>query len=291
MIDTRAIARRFITGAACLLSLSVFSFGETVGNLAYWATPGVEDGYGGTQLAIGAWNGPLSPTGYDVPAPTVGQVITAPTDGNNTLESFTVAMPGSSPGFQLNMTAAVFAWDATDFHPAGSALVDTAISSPEMTGTAPYLNDFYNLTFSPGVQLSPGQQYVVLFSTLGVSQSHFYDGDSFGVTFTDTYAGGEMVFASVGALHESATSLEAIETERWGETNSCDQLQLSTLCLGAAQGYFQYPGIVAPDLAFSADFEPAGAAVPEPSSVGMLIIGCLAYAAMLRRGRKQGNSN
>lgn len=281
MTYTRATAGTVVTGVVCLISLSGFSFGETIGNLAYWATPGIEDGYGGTELAIGAWNGPLNPTGYVVAPPTAGQVITVPTDGNTVLQSFTVAMPGVAAGFQMNMTAAVFAWDQTDFRPSGSSLAATSISGPLMIGSAPYLNDFYNLTFSPGVQLLPGQQYVVLFSTLGLSQSQFYDGYSFGVTYTDTYPSGEMVFASVGALHENSTSLSAIEAERWGEKNSCDQLQLSTICLGAAQGYAQYPGIVAPDLAFSADFEP----VPEPSFPGLLGIACLAFIAKMRNLR------
>lgn len=285
MTYNRAVAGRLIAGVACLLSFAVLSFGETIGNLGYWATPGVEDGYAGTELAIGAWNGPLSPTGFVVAPPTAGQVITGPSDGNTVLDSFTVAMPGSPAGFQMNMTAAVFAWDQTDFRPSGPALASVSLSSPLLGGSSPYLNGFYNLTFSPDVQLSPGQQYVVLFSTLGVSQPYFYEGDSFGVTYTDTYSGGEMVFASAGALHESSTSLSAIETESWGETNSCDQLQLSTICLGPAQGYFQYPGIVAPDLAFSAEFEPAGAAVPEPSSFGLLGIACLLYVAN-RRLRK-----
>jgi hypothetical protein len=281
----RAAVRRLGFGVACLFSLTAVSFGETIGNLSYWATPGVQDGYGGTELAIGAWNGPLGPTGYVVPAPTVGEVITAPTNGNTVLQSFTVAMPGSSPGFQMNMTAAVFAWDQSGFRPVGSALASVRVSTPLMTGTTSYLNNFYNLTFAPDVQLSPGQQYVVLFSTLGVIQSLFYEGTSFGVTFTDTYSGGEMVFASAGALHESVTPFSAIETERWGEAGNCDELQLSTLCLGSAQGYFQYPGIVAPDLAFSADFEPVGAAVPEPASLSLLGITCMAcWWRKARRG-------
>lgn len=123
----------------------------------------------------------------------------------------------------------------------------------------------------------------MLFSTLGLPQDWFYGGDSFGVTYADIYAGGEMVFASVGTSHESSTPLSAIETERWGQTNSCDQLSLSTICLGPAQGYYYpYPGIVAADLAFSADFGPAGTAAPEPSSVAMLSIACLAYVAKRR---------
>jgi hypothetical protein len=278
--------RRLITAVVCLVSLSLLSLGETIGNLAYWATPGVGDGYGGTELAIGAWNGPASPTGSVVVPPTAGQVITVPTDGNSVLQSFTVAMPGSPAGFQMNMTAAVFAWDQTDFRPSGSSLALTPISTPLDSGSAPYRNGFYSLTFFPGVQLAPGQQYVVIFSTLGVSQSVFYYADSFGVTYTDTYSGGEMVFASVGALHESSTPLSAIETERWGEKNSCDQLQLSTICLSPAQSFSQYPGILAPDLAFSADFEPAVAAIPEPCSLGLLGIACLAYVANMRRRKK-----
>ncbi|MBV9761438.1 MAG: PEP-CTERM sorting domain-containing protein [Acidobacteriaceae bacterium] len=277
MTYSRQLAQRLLISAACLLSSSALGLSETIGNLSYWATPGVEDGYAGTQAAIGAWNGPLNPAGYTVPAPTVGQVITAPADGNTVLQSFTVAMPGSPVGFQMNMTAAVFAWNTADFRPVGPALASVPTPTPQMIGPAPYLNNFYNLTFSPDVQLSPGSQYVVLFSTLGITQQSFYDADSFGVTLNDTYSGGEMVFASAGALHESSTPLSAVEGERWGETNSCDQLQLSTLCLGSSQGYyFQYPGIVASDLAFAAVFGPAQSAVPEPSTFGMLGIACLA---------------
>lgn len=280
----RAAARKLGFGVACLLSFVAVSRGETIGNLSSWATPGVQDGYGGTELAIGAWNGPLNPTAYAVPAPTVGQVITAPTDGNSVLRSFTVAMPGSPAGFQMEMTAALFAWDRSGFRPVGPALGSVRVDTPLMTGSAPYWNNFYNLTFEPGTQLSAGQQYVVLFSTLGVSQPFFYEGSSFGVTVGDTYSGGEMVFASAGALHESSTPLSAIETERWGEAGSCDAWQLSTLCLGAAQGYFQYPGIVAPDLAFSADFEPASAAVPEPGWLSVLGIAFIGLRWRKRQG-------
>lgn len=281
----RTGARQFGLGIACLFSLTALSFGDTIGNLSYWAAPGVQDGYGGTELAIGAWNGSLSSAGYVVAAPTVGEVITAPTDNNTLLQSFGVTMVGSSPGFQMNMTAAVFAWDQSDFRPMGPALASSSITTPVTSAPAPYLNNFYNLVFSPDAQLSPGQQYVVLFSTLGVPQSLLYYGTSFGVTYTDTYNGGEMVFASAGALHESSTPLSAIETERWGQTGSCDELQLSTLCLGSAQGYFQYPGIVAPDLAFSADFEPATAAVPEPASLSLFGIACLACWCRKRTSR------
>lgn len=79
-----------------------------------------------------------------------------PTDGNTVLQSFTVAMGGSIGG-QMSMTAAVFAWDQTDFRPSGPALAATSISTPLITASAPYRNDFYSVTLSPDVQLSPGQ--------------------------------------------------------------------------------------------------------------------------------------
>jgi hypothetical protein len=281
----RSVGRKLSLGTASLLLFVGASHGETIGNLSYWSTQGLRDGNGGTQLAIGAWNGPTAPKIYNVPAPTVGEVITAPTDGNTVLRSFTVAMPGSVPGFQMNLTAAVFAWNAASFRPTGQALGSVPLSNAQTTGTESYLSNFYDLTFDLGARLAPGQQYVVLFSTLGLEQPVFYEGSSFGVTSNDSYTGGQMVFASAGTLHESSTPLSALQTERWGKTGSCDELQLSTLCLSAAQGYFPYPGIVAPDLAFAADFEPPNAAaVPEPSSLYLLGVACV--ACRLRRVRR-----
>lgn len=267
---------------SALAGLQLPAFAETIGNLPYWANPSVQDGYGGTEAAIGAWNGPLNPTGYFVPAPTVGQVITTPAN-NTVLQSFTVAMPASPSGFQINFIAAVFAWDQADFRPVGSALVTASITTPILSGTTEYLNDFDNVTFSPDVQLLAGHQYVVLFSTLGVSQPFFYEATSFGVTPTDTYSGGEMIFASEGTLHETTTPLSSIEAERWGSNGSCDELNLSSLCASPSQVLAAYPGFVAPDLAFSADFE---SSIPEPGALALASLGFLALLMELLRRRK-----
>lgn len=242
------------------------SFGETIGNLAYWANPSVQSGYGGTEMALGAWNGPLNPAGYFVPAPTIGEVITVPSD-HTILQSFTAVAVAAPAGFGINFTAAVYAWDTVNFRPVGNALAISELASPVLNGPTQYLNNFDSITFSPNVGLVAQQQYVILFSTLGVSQPFFYESTSFGVTPVDTYSGGQMVFASVGTLHEAATSLDAIETERWGSNGTCDALNLSSLCADLPSAY---PGYVAPDLAFSANF---ASSIPEPSALALVGLG------------------
>lgn len=54
MTYRRAVILRPLIGVVCLLSLPLLSVGETIGNLTYWATPGIQDGYAGTESAIGA---------------------------------------------------------------------------------------------------------------------------------------------------------------------------------------------------------------------------------------------
>lgn len=178
----------------------------------------------------------------------------------------------------MKFTAAVYQWDQATFRPTGNPLAAVQSSSPILNGPTQYLNNFDKVTISPNVQLAAGQQYVVLFTTLGVAQPFYYGGTSFGVTPVDTYNGGEMVFSSAGTLHEASTSVGTIESERWGDSGTCDQLNLSSLCTPSS--YLSAFGEnVAPDLAFSAEFT---SPVPEPSSFAVLSLGLIALMTKLR---------
>jgi len=284
-----SLSRHFLGLSACLLLLSPLR-ASTIGNLQYWANPEVNDGPGGTQAALGAQNRPIDQTKYYAAAPTIGQVITAPST-DSVLSSFTVTSVAVPPGTGLNFSAAVYYWDPVAFRPAGNALTIDRMSNPPLNGATKYLVNFADLTFFPNVQLLPSQQYVVLFTTLGLPQPLPYSVTSFGVTPTDTYAGGEMVFASIGTLNEQSTALTSITSERWGNSNTCDESNLSSLCTKGSS-YSAFGEFVAPDMAFSATFNPAvpDSTAPEPTSTVCLSVGLILLAMAGRMCKRPGGA-
>lgn len=175
---------------------------------------------------------------------TFGQTITAPADSQ--LLDFTfllgIQVIGSGP---IAFQAYVFAWDDTNAAPTGSSLYSSAVSSI----TAP-VSGYTPVTFSPNITLTPGSQYVLFFSTSGLTVGAPTSTIRWGLNTSNPYGGGQHVYTGRTASTWTAGS--------WGVLPSLD-------------------------LATTVNFGPAP--VPEPSTHA-LCVATLAALELLRRKRK-----
>ena len=142
---------------------------------------------------ITAWDGVnfISPWG-SAPAeiPTFGQIIT-PSSSQLNLSSFTFAIQrdpsllGSSPQY----TARVYQWNNSSTTTIGSPLFTSAIATAPTTSSS---STQVKVT-TPGLRLSQGQQYILLFTTLG--QSIVTGRYNFGAVPSSSYTGGSFAYS------------------------------------------------------------------------------------------------
>lgn len=138
------------------------------------------------------WNGTTFISSFGRPnTATYGQTITADSSSRR-LTSFTFNVSRQS-GADIPFQAYVYAWDSVNRRATGSALFESPVMTVTGTGYAAY-------KVSTGLlSLTPGHQYVLLFTTTnipGASGSARY-----GSVGTNTqYAGGQFVFINNGSL-------------------------------------------------------------------------------------------
>lgn len=183
--------------------------------------------------SVGNWGVPNTAT--------YGQTVTVPVNGDTQLNSFTFYLgPPAYGSGTINYEAYVYAWDPTTNEATGSALYTSGLAT--YTPGAGYVP----VTFSPGVNLIAGDQYVLFFSTSGLQFGQFDSTIAWGFNAGNAYVGGQFVFLNNGDNPAQWT------TSPW------------------AQLYIT-PGN---DLEFNADFS-APTAAPEPGTALLLAMGLL----------------
>jgi hypothetical protein len=203
---------------------------------------------------------------------TIGQTIYSGDGGM--LKSFSFYLNQQAAGFK----AYVYHWtqDATD--PAnnlqfndGPALFTSATTT---TGSVPANGAFKSITvnFGNGVLMNPNDNYIVMISTSQV-QTAQSPGSMYGTTTTDSYTGGQLVYA-MGGLTPAQLGNSTTLSLTGGNLSMWD----------CTVGYPCGNGVDGGDLAFKAVI----AAVPEPKTYAMLLAGLgLIGASLKRREAKQ----
>lgn len=138
------------------------------------------------------WNGTTYISSFGRPnTATYGQTITAD-NSSRRLTSFTFNVMRTS-GADIPFQAYVYAWDSVNQRATGSAL----FGSPVLTISA---NTYVAYTVPTGMlSLTPGQQYVLLFTTTNIPGAN--GNANYGSVGTNTrYAGGQFVFINNGTL-------------------------------------------------------------------------------------------
>ena len=131
---------------------------------------------------------------------TYGQTITTPTTGTE-LTSFTFYLgPQYSGSGPINYQAYVYAWDGTTNMATGSALYQSSMSTftPNVS--------FNPVTFTPDINLTAGDQYVLFFSTSGLQSGQPDSTIYWGYSPSDPYTGGGFVFLNNGDDQSQWTS-------------------------------------------------------------------------------------
>ncbi len=203
---------------------------------------------------------------------TIGQTIYSGDGGM--LKSFSFYLNQQSAGFK----AYVYHWtqDATD--PANNLQYNDGpalfTSSTMTTGAVPANGAFKQVTFNfgNGILLNPNENYVVMISTSQV-QTAQSAGSMYGTTTTDSYTGGQLVYA-LGGLNPA-------------QLGNSSTLSLTSGTLSMWDCMVGVPcdnGVDGGDLAFKAVIS----AVPEPETYAMLLAGLgLIGATVKRRKAKQ----
>jgi uncharacterized protein with beta-barrel porin domain len=149
----------------------------------------------------GQWNGVTSIDPWGVPpgvTPTYGETITA-TSTQDRLTSFTFELAresGTAPQYQ----AFVYQFNAATKTIVGPALFSSGIF------TAPSGTTFSAVTINTGsISLTPGQQYVLFFTTSNITGQATASYKFGQVTNTTAYAGGQFVFNNSAAFGSLST--------------------------------------------------------------------------------------
>lgn len=195
-----------------------------------------------------SFNGGIGTFGERDTAPsateTYGQVFRTPA-GFAQIDRFTFWLGGSSGPDAVDFAAYIMEWNAPGARATGRILFT---STQQIRGVAPIFPYAPYVFDTGGLILDPARQYVAF-----LSSSSFLDGiagtTAVSTSFTNTYAGGDLVFNNNGS------SLAALTTTSWGNNGPMD-------------------------LNFRAEFSSA-VAVPEPSTYGLvgsaLLIGAVAF--------------
>jgi hypothetical protein len=203
---------------------------------------------------LGQETGPIAPWGTpdSGASPSYGQLFAAPA-GNSNLQSLTFEVANSGTT-AIPFQAYVYAWNGTAV--TGNPLF---VSSPQ--SVAPSGGSFSQVTVAtPNTQLTPGSQYVALFSTIGfpglsatgsmrLTPLSAYPGGSFEFNNTPTFAGLSGGWNLVGGTPANFNS------------NLAFQMAFS-------------PGT------------PPPVGVPEPTSLTLLVLGSLGLAGYGWRRKK-----
>ena len=194
-----------------------------------------------------AWNNisTIAAWGNGDATPTYGQTITVPTDGNNILNSFTFYFEPGSGGPSINFRAYVQSWNGTQI--TGSPLFTSGLLATNTTA------GFSAYTVNPNLALTPGNVYVLYFSTIGVTNANTNQ-YAFGFT-PDTYAGGAFVYSNQDMGNPATGSLSDLNANTWNHA-------------------------IPDDLAFTATFS---SSTPEPQTLGMCALGLAVVGLALRR--------
>jgi uncharacterized protein with beta-barrel porin domain len=182
---------------------------------------------------------------------TYGETITA-TASDTRLSSFTFYLDGGSTTAAPQFQAFVYQWNAATKEIAGPALY----ASPVMT--APLGNAFSPVTIpTKGVKLTPGQQYVLFFTTSSVSQPATSSSYRYGaLPNTTAYPGGQFVFQN------NNTNFAALSASGWSTI-------AEDLAFAAILGGQLAPSLLVPSLQFGAPVNPTNvAAAIDKFSVG-----------------------
>lgn len=206
---------------------------------------------------ITAWNGSSAASPFGNPdTATYGQTFIAPVD---TLMTDFTFMVNAQQGTNLQFRGEVFSWTGSLLGGGGGQATGAALyTSAPMTLTGNGL--FQSVTVNPNIVLTPGNQYVAL---LTVSDPIDY------AATTGTGTWGINLFSHAGnsggggfVFYNNANNHGALNSSVWD--NFTD--------LG--------------DSAWRANFTGAGAAVPEPGSVALLVGGLISGGMVVRRRRK-----
>jgi hypothetical protein len=207
---------------------------------------------------------------------TIGQTLTAPTfdmgayTTGGLLKSFSLFLNQQSSGFK----AYVYHWTMDPADPANNLQFNDGpalfTSSTVTTGSVPANGAFKQVTFNfgNGVLLSAHQNYVVMISTSQV-QTARSPGSMFGTATTDTYAGGQLIYALGGLTPAQLGSSAGLDAAS-GTLSNWD----------CAVGYPCANGVDGGDLAFKATI-----AIPE-AEVYVMMTACLCLIGFVARRRK-----
>ena len=205
-----------------------------------------------TYTTVPSWNGSSSISTFGPTfTSTYGETFVAPTD--NTLQSFTFYLE-SSPGAELTVNAAVYAWGGSLFggNPPQGAFGPALYFGPDfvVAGTGAFTPENVN---TGGVTLTPGNNYVILFT---ITSS---DAANSTTSAWDWGLSGPPVAGDGGGgfnFYNNGNDAGLLNTTGWDDFSDFG------------------------DLAYTATF--TGSPVPEPSSLALLGTGILGFAGLVR---------